>query len=127
MRASVGCIEFSEGQGGQHYDRWMRPGVRWIHPLEEVAMNRLLSLIPVAALAAACATSPDQVAQADCKVAPITTTSVTGRARPASSIEQRDAEMQLASTGFRQRELRERGLAPNTVEEALRDCNLSTR
>jgi hypothetical protein len=87
----------------------------------------LLSLIPLAALAAACATSPDQVAQADCKVAPITTTSITGRAKPVSSIEQRDAEMQLASTGFRQRQLRERGLVPNTVEDALRDCNAATR
>jgi uncharacterized lipoprotein YajG len=94
---------------------------------EGIAMKLILAISAAALLAAACATQPEQVAQADCKVAPITTTSVTGRAKPVSSIEQRDAEMQLASSQYRMRQLREHGIANNNVEDALRDCSLATR
>ena len=88
-------------------------------------MTRTLAII--AALAAAgCATLNDpnaQVAAADCKIAPITTASATGvRPRPADRLEQRYAEMQLASTDYRQRQLNQPLGAFNTTEEALRDC-----
>jgi len=57
-------------------------------------------------------------------VVPITTASATGRApRNLSPIEQRAAEMDLARTEYRQRQLRERGPIDNTVEQASRDCN----
>lgn len=74
-------------------------------------------------LAAGCAAQGDtRVAQAECKVYPVTTASVTGR-KPAnvSPLEQRHAEMQLANSEYRMRQLRERGYDGN-VEEALRDC-----
>ncbi|MEO7744049.1 MAG: hypothetical protein ABIR98_14015 [Usitatibacter sp.] len=73
---------------------------------------------------AGCASSGDtKVASADCKVVPMTTASVAGRApKNLSPIEQRWAEMQLAGTEYRQRQLQERGMIDNTVEQALRDC-----
>lgn len=74
-------------------------------------------------LAAGCAGQGDtRVAQADCKVYPVTTASATGVRKPnVSPIEQRYAEMQLANTEYRMRQLRERGHDGN-VEQALRDC-----
>ena len=74
---------------------------------------------------AGCATSGEtRVASADCKVYPITTASAAGRApKNVSPIEQRWAEMQLANSEYRQRQLQERGMIDNTVEQALRDCN----
>jgi hypothetical protein len=86
-------------------------------------MNRPLALCVLAVLAAGCATQGEQVAQADCKIAPITTASATGRAKPVSPLEQRYAQMQLASSDFRMRQLAERGLMNNNVEDALRECN----
>ena len=84
------------------------------------------AVFAVLALAlAGCASSGDtKVASADCKVYPITTASASGRApKNVSPIEQRWAEMQLANSDYRQRQLQERGMVGNTVEEALRDCN----
>ena len=75
-------------------------------------------------LAAGCATRQDvQVAQAECKVLPVTTMSVTGRKPNVSPIEQRYAEMQLATSEYRMRQMRERGMDMNNVEGALRDCS----
>lgn len=73
---------------------------------------------------AGCANSGDtRVASADCKVMPLTTASATGRApKNVGPLEQRWAEMQLANSEYRQRQLRERGMIDNTVEQALRDC-----
>ena len=88
-------------------------------------MKSALALVAVGLLAASCATEgPAQVAQAECKVAPITTTSMTygGKAKPVSGIEQRYAEMQLASTHYRMRNLQRNGMTPNLVEDVLRDC-----
>jgi uncharacterized lipoprotein YajG len=90
---------------------------------EEPTMDKLLVVSALAALVAGCATQGDtQLAKADCKVAPITTASVAGKYKQVSPIEQRYAEMQLASTDYRRRQLAERGLVNNNVEEALRDC-----
>ena len=91
-------------------------------PFEETAM-KTLPILAAALLAAACAHEPVQVAQADCKVAPITTASAAGRYREVSPIEKRYAEMQLANSDYRMRQLRERGMAQNNVEDALRECN----
>ena len=88
-------------------------------------MTKTPVILAVALAAAGCAASGDaQVAAADCRVVPITTASATGRApRTLSPIEQRAAEMDLAGSEYRQRQLRERGIQDNTVEDALRDCN----
>lgn len=90
-------------------------------------MKPLLSLVAAAALAAGCATTeaPVQVAQAECKIAPITTTSMTyaGKKKPVSDIEQRWAQAQLGATEFRYRNLASQGLVHNNVEDALRDCD----
>ena len=88
-------------------------------------MMRITALLAVALAATGCATTGDsRLAAADCKVVPITTAGATGRApRSLSPIEQRAAEMDLARTEYRQRQLRERGIQDNTVEDALRDCN----
>ena len=75
------------------------------------------------ALAGCAAPGDTKVAAADCKVYPITTASAAGRApKNVSPIEQRWAEMQLAGTDYRQRQLQERGMVGNTLEDALRDC-----
>ena len=87
-------------------------------------MRLLLATAAVLALAG-CATEGDpKVAQADCKVYPVTTTSATGLRKPdVSPLEQRHAEMQLANSEYRMRSLRERGYDGNNVEESLRDCS----
>lgn len=86
-------------------------------------MSRL-ALIPILVAVAGCASQGDtRMAAADCKVVPVTTASAAGRApRNLSPIEQRYAEMQLANSEYRRRQLQERGLIDNNVEQALRDC-----
>ena len=90
------------------------------------------ALIPLGALAAlaGCATTGENtyLAQNECKVAPITTSSVTGvRKTQPDSLDQRWAEMQLATSDYRYRNLRQNGYNMNNVEDALRDCNGATR
>ena len=86
-----------------------------------------LFALSAAALAAGCATEGGTYAQADCKVAPIITSSYTGKPKAVSPIEQRYAEMQLANTDYRRRQLAEQGMVNNNVEDALRDCSNATR
>jgi hypothetical protein len=91
-------------------------------------MKSVLSLSAVALLAGACATTGDtQLAQAECKATRPTTATyaATGRStRPYDRLDQRFAEMQLAASDLRFRELATRGMGPtNTIEEALRDCS----
>lgn len=88
-------------------------------------MTKITTALAVALAASGCAASGDtQVAAADCRVVPLTTAGATGHApRAVSPIEQRAAEMDLARTEYRQRQLRERGIHDNIVEDALRDCN----
>ena len=88
-------------------------------------MKSVLTLAAAALLAGACATPDTQVAQADCKVQRPTTSTyaATGRSTTPDRLDQRYAEMQLAASDFRMRQLNSRGLSPtNTVEQALRDC-----
>lgn len=77
------------------------------------------------ALVAGCASTPadTQVAAVDCKVYPITTRSAVGTRAPAADrLDQRYAEMQLGTSEYRFRNLRQNGYALNNVEDALRDC-----
>lgn len=77
--------------------------------------------VVLATALAGCAAQETQVARADCKIAPITTRSVTGRPGPVNELDRRYAEMQLATSDYRRRQLDRHGLN-NNVEEALRDC-----
>lgn len=88
-------------------------------------MKALIALSALAALAG-CATTGDNtyVAKNECTIAPITTASVTGvRKSQPDSLDQRWAEMQLATSDYRYRNLRQNGYNMNNVEDALRDCN----
>jgi hypothetical protein len=84
-------------------------------------MKYLYAIVPVALLAlAGCATDGNtQYAKTDCKVAPLETANI-GKPRETSTLAQRQAEMDLASSGYRMRNLNRPGM--NTVEDALRDC-----
>jgi hypothetical protein len=87
-------------------------------------MRLLLAASAVLALAGCATDAETRLAQADCKVYPATTASATGARKPnVSPIEQRYAEMQLASSEYRMRNLREHGYDGNSVEDALRDCS----
>src|SRR4051812_8314213 len=76
---------------------------------------------------AGCATTDEQnlpVARADCRIAPITTASATGaRPRRVDPMDQRYAEMQLATSDYRMKRLQQPLGAMNNVEDALRDCD----
>lgn len=88
-------------------------------------MKILLAASAVALLAAGCATTepPAQVAQAECKIVPATTESAAGARRGhMTPIEQREAEMALATSQYRMANLRRQGPALNNVEDALKDC-----
>ena len=80
--------------------------------------------VVAAALLAGCASPGNvQVAQAECKVLPVTTASVAGGRKPnVSALDQRYAEMQLATSQYRMNQLRVLGPDMNTIEDALRDC-----
>jgi hypothetical protein len=87
---------------------------------------RLPLAFALALAAAGCASTPadNRLAQADCKVYPVTTASAVGNRKPnVSPLEQRHAEMQLATSDYRARQLREKGFDRNNVEDALRDCD----
>jgi hypothetical protein len=84
---------------------------------------RIAIAVTTLAMVAGCAAGPDtQLAAVDCKVYPATTGSAAGRAPKVSPIEQRYAEMQLASSDYRMRNLRRNGYLQNNVEDSLRDC-----
>ena len=87
-------------------------------------MKTMLIAVAALALAAGCAADPNaQYAKAECKVVPATTASFAGgKGRPATSLEQRQAESALASSDYRLRQLRSYPYGSN-VEEALHDCN----
>lgn len=87
-------------------------------------MKSFAAIATLAVLAGCATTENTQVAALDCKVVPMTIHSATGVRKPnPDSLDQRYAEMQLASSDYRYRQLRERGMVNNTVEDALRDCN----
>lgn len=88
-------------------------------------MQRLIALAAIAALGG-CATTPDnmQLADAGCKIAPLQVGRLSGTSKPqrVDPLDQRWAEMQLASTDYRFRALARNGAYNSNVEEALRDC-----
>jgi hypothetical protein len=94
-------------------------------PPEEIAMKTLFALPVLAGLAlAGCATEGNtQLAQADCKVYPITTASATGNKPEVDSIRQRAAEADLATSSYRFRNLQRTGPVNNNVEDLLRNCD----
>jgi hypothetical protein len=82
---------------------------------------RALYFIPAALLGVAgCATTPDnpQYARADCKVVAMQPGYINGT-KHADVLAQRQAEMDLATSGYRVRNINR---VPNNVEDALRDC-----
>src|SRR5258708_39969778 len=87
---------------------------------EEKAVKCALPFAAILALAGCAATGDNQVAQADCKVAPITTASVTGRARPVDPLAQRQAEADLRTSDYGRRQLPANKLP--TTTESLRVC-----
>jgi uncharacterized lipoprotein YajG len=89
-------------------------------------MKALFALAAAALLAGCATTENQQVAQVECKVHPITTTSYTGVRKPTTnSIDQADAQAGLATSDYRMRQLRVHGLPMNNVEDALRDCSMA--
>jgi uncharacterized lipoprotein YbaY len=84
----------------------------------------VISALAAVALAGCATQSPDQYAKAECKIKPITATSVTdGKHMQAVSPErERMAQMELAHTQFRAQELMRKGMVNNNLEEALYDC-----
>lgn len=86
-------------------------------------MRTLIALSALLVAAGCASTEPVQYAQAECKVQPITTTSVTGVRKPeADESRQRLAEAELATSSYRFRHLNQNAYGMNNVEDTLRDC-----
>jgi hypothetical protein len=86
---------------------------------------KMLLALSVAALAAyGCATTPDQYAENDCKVAPVVTADSSLRhADRVTDLDRRYAEMQLATSDYRLRQLQRNPAYPsNNLEQSLNDC-----
>ncbi len=83
----------------------------------QIAVSALLAL----GLAACAGQEAQQVAKADCKIAPVTTRSAVNKAGPVADLDRRWAEAQLAGSDYRRQQLARNGLN-NNIEDALRDC-----
>jgi|SRR4051812_39079083 hypothetical protein len=86
-----------------------------------------MRIIPILLVLGAAGCAPldtdTPVAAADCRIAPVTTASATGgRPRQVDPLDQRYAEMQLATSDYRMKRLQQPLGAMNNVEDALRDC-----
>ena len=90
-------------------------------------MKLLLSLSAAALVLASCATTEnEQLAQADCRIAPVTTRGVTGvdgHLGTYNHLDQRYAEMQLGTSEYRRQLYARQGLTNNNVEDAISNCN----
>jgi hypothetical protein len=90
-------------------------------------MKSLLALSFTALAACGCATTYDstydsQYASNDCKVAPVVTTGP-GASSRVTDLDRRYAEMQLATSDYRLRNLqRNPAYATNNLEQSLQDC-----
>jgi hypothetical protein len=86
-------------------------------------MKTLIALtISALALWGCATTDSDQYAQNDCKVAPVVTTGP-GASSRVSHLDQRYAEMQLATSDYRLRNLqRDPAYPTNNLEQSLNDC-----
>jgi len=77
-------------------------------------------------LLAGCASDPqtEKIASADCKIQPYQVATTTGgKKREVSPLERRHAEMQLAASDYRMKQLHSGLGQTGIIEEALRDCN----
>ena len=83
-------------------------------------MTRIAVLAALFALAG-CASQETQLAKAECKIAPITTRSVTGNPGPTTELDRKWAAMQLGSSEYRRAQM-QRNTFNNNVEDALKDC-----
>ena len=90
-------------------------------------MKALLIASAAAFAVAGCATEgTQQVAKVDCKVAPMTTSSMSygsQKAKPVDSLDQGYAMMKLGTSDYRLRNLQRNGPDPNNIEDAMRDCD----
>ena len=86
-------------------------------------MKILFALSASALVLAACATQPEEtrVAQADCRVAPIVTADSSLRKGRVTDLDRRYAEMQLATSDYRLRNL-QRNPGQSNLEDALEGC-----
>jgi hypothetical protein len=85
-------------------------------------MKKLVALSISALALAACATEGDtQVAQADCRVAPVVTADSSLRKDRVTDLDRRYAEMQLATSDYRLRNL-QRNPGQSNLEDALEGC-----
>ena len=89
----------------------------------------ILSALAAFAIAGCATEGPDQYAKAECKIKPITTTSVTDgkHMQPVSPERERMAQMEAAHTQYRAQQLRQNGLVNNNLEDALNDCYRAER
>ena len=87
------------------------------------AMKILVALSTSALALAACASNDDaRYAENDCRVAPVVTTGP-GASSRVSHLDQRYAEMQLATSDYRMRNLqRDPSYATNNIEQGLNGC-----
>jgi hypothetical protein len=83
----------------------------------QIAVSALLAL----GLAACAGQETQQVAKADCKIAPVTTRSAVNKPGPVTDLDRRWAQAQLANSDYRREQLTRNALN-NNVEDALRDC-----
>ena len=86
-------------------------------------MKILLSAACCSALVlTACADQPTYTAQADCKTAPVTAQAAAGGKPRMNELDQRMAEMQLATSGYRERQRERNPGYENNIERTLQDC-----
>lgn len=89
-------------------------------------MKMLAALSVSAAVLCACAdTGETQYAQNDCKVAPVVTTTDSSlrKDQQLTPLDKRYAEMQLATSDYRLRQLqRNPSYSTNNIEQSLADC-----
>ena len=70
----------------------------------------------------ACADQPNYADAADCKTAPVTAQSAAGGKPRMDALDQRMAEMQLATSGYRQAQRERNPGYENSIERTLQDC-----
>lgn len=88
-------------------------------------MKTLFAVTFAALAAAGCASGPQHLAQAECKIAPARSGIAiqSSRAKPADPLDAAYARAALANSGYRHSQLAQNGGMDNTIEQALRDCD----
>ncbi len=83
-------------------------------------------LLPIACGSAliltACADQPSYADNATCKTAPVTAQAAAGGKPRMNELDQRMAEMQLATSGYRQAQRERNPGYENNIERTLQDC-----